>query len=130
MSILIQNHIYANYSNLLHDFNQPWLSPAAPQECSASVHEKGAPLQNCFGFIHGTVRPLCRPGEHQRILRNGHKRVHTKKFQSIVTPNGFISNLYGPVERKRHDNGTLAQSSLSSNLQQFAHTPNGELVHL
>ena len=84
MSILIHNDVYANYSNPLHYFNQPWLSPAALQEYSAFVHEKGAPLQNCFGFIDGTVRPLCRPGEHQMIL--------------AVTPNGLISNLYGPVE--------------------------------
>ena len=67
MPILIQNHIYANYRNPLHEFNQQWLSPAALQEYGTSVHEKGAPLQNCFGFIDGTVRPLCRPGEHQRI---------------------------------------------------------------
>ena len=55
MPILIQNPVYANYSNPLHDFNQPWLSPAALQEYGTSVHEKGAPLQNCFGFIDGTV---------------------------------------------------------------------------
>ena len=75
MSVLIHNDVYANYSNPLHDFNQSWLSPAALQEFSAFVHEKGAPLQNCFGFIDGTVRPLCRPGEHQMILYNGHKRI-------------------------------------------------------
>ena len=62
MSILIQNHVYANHSNVLHDFNQPCLSPAALQEYSTSVHEKGAPLHNCFGFIDGKVRPLCRLG--------------------------------------------------------------------
>ena len=55
MPILIQNLVYANYSNPLHDFNQPWLSPAALQEYGTFVHEKGAPLQNCFGFIDGTV---------------------------------------------------------------------------
>ena len=130
MSILIQNHIYANYSNLLHDFNQPWFSPAALQEHSASVHEKGTPLHNCFGFIDGTVRPLCRSGEHQKILHNGHKRAHAIKFQSVVTPNGLISNLYGPVKGKRHDSGMLAQSSLLPQLQQFVHIPNGEPVCL
>ena len=75
MSVPMQNHVYANYSNLLHDFNQRRLSPAALQEYSAYVNEKGAPLQNCFG----TMRPLCRPGEQQRILYNGHKLVHLIK---------------------------------------------------
>ena len=45
-----------------------------------------------------------------------------------MNPNGLISNLYGPVEGKTHDSGMLAQSSLSPQLQQFAHTPNGEPV--
>ena len=45
-----------------------------------------------------------------------------------MTTSGLISNLYGPVEGNRHDSGMLAQSSLSPQLQQFAHTPNGEPV--
>ena len=62
------------------------------------MHEQGGALQNCWGFIDGTVRPLCRPGENQRLLYNGHKRVHSIKFQSVVTPSGMIANLYGPME--------------------------------
>ena len=65
-------------------------------------------------------------GEHQRILYNGHKRVHAIK----ISCDGLISNLYGPVEGKRYDSGILAQSSLLPQLQQFAHTPNGEPVCL
>ena len=43
----------------------------------------------CFGFIDGTVRPISRPGQHQRIVYNGHKRVHSLKFQSVALPNGL-----------------------------------------
>ena len=128
MSTLVQTHIYTTYNHLLHDFNHPWLTPVALQEYSTAVHEKRAPLQNCFAFIDGTVRPLCKPGQYQRVLFNGHKRVHAIKFQSVVTPNGLISNLHGPVEGKRHDSGMLAQSGLLPQLQQFAHKPNGEPV--
>ncbi|PFX12027.1 Ankyrin-2 [Stylophora pistillata] len=42
-------------------------------------------------------RPICRPGEMQRIVYNGYKRVHGLKFQSVVLPNGIIANLFGPV---------------------------------
>lgn len=28
---------------------------------------------------------------------------HSLKFQSVVTPNGLIANLFSPVEGKRHD---------------------------
>ena len=62
-----------------------------------AVSLKGAALNNCFGFIDGTVRPICRPGEHQRMVYNGHKRIHALKFQSIALPNGLIANMYGPV---------------------------------
>ena len=62
-----------------------------------AVHQKGSPLSNCFGFIDGTVRPICRPRENQRIVYNGHKRVHALKFQSVALPNGLIANMYGPV---------------------------------
>ena len=56
-------------------------------------------MENCFGFVDGTVRPIARPDEHQRIMYNGHKRVHALKFQSLALPNGLIGNLYGPVGR-------------------------------
>ena len=52
--------------------------------------------------MDGTVRPIARPGEHQRVLYNGHKRVHALKFQSVVAPNGMIANLYGPVGETFH----------------------------
>ena len=78
-------------------------------------------MDNCFGFIDGTVRPLIsKPGQNQcvvyskilqyidcvsRTLRryiyslvySGHKRVHCVKFQSVALPNGIIGNMYGPI---------------------------------
>ena len=73
------------------------------QEYADAIHAKGAALQNCWGFVDGTVQPICRPGEHQRVVYNGHKRVHALKFQSVVAPNGLIANLVGPMEGRRHD---------------------------
>ena len=61
------------------------------------MYAKGAALENCFGFIDGTVRPIARPDENQRVVYNGHKRVHALKFQSVALPNGIITNTYGPV---------------------------------
>lgn len=37
------------------------------------------------------------PGQHQKIVYNGHKWVHSLKFQSVALPNGFIGNMYEPV---------------------------------
>ena len=61
------------------------------------TYQHGAPLNNCFGFIDGIVRPIARPGTNQRILYNGHKRVHSLKFQAVAIPNGLIAHLYGPI---------------------------------
>ena len=47
--------------------------------------------------IDGTVRPICRPKQHQRVVYNGHKRVHSLKFQCVALPNGIIAHIFGPV---------------------------------
>ena len=79
------------------DWNQTVLSAIQLESYSDVIFNKGAPLTNCFGFVDGTVRPKSRPGESQRLVYNGHKRVHGLKFQSVVVPNGLIAHLYGPV---------------------------------
>ena len=93
----VTDHIYRTNGHLLQDLNQPWLEPQQLESFARAIHQRGAALSNCWGFVDGTVRPICRPGEHQRIMYNGHKRVHGIKFQSVVAPNGLIANLYGPV---------------------------------
>ena len=73
------------------------LSPHLLQEYADVIHAKGASRENCFGFIDGTVRPIAHPNQHQRIVYNGHKRVHSLKFQSVALLNGLIGNMFGPV---------------------------------
>jgi len=120
----ITNFVYSRHHNKLHHFNQPWLSPANLQRFADAVHNAGAPLNNCWGFVDGTVRPICRPKELQRVVYNGHKRVHALKFQSIATPNGLVANLYGPVEGRRHDSGMLADSNILPRLVEMGERPN------
>ncbi|KAK3742549.1 hypothetical protein QZH41_017039 [Actinostola sp. cb2023] len=122
----IQDYIYDNHYQRIMQWNHTLLSPANLQTYTDAISANGAPLHNCFGFIDGTVRPIARPGENQRIVYNGHKRVHAIKFQSIALPNGLIGNLYGPVEGRKHDAGMLADSGLLQDLQQFAFNPAGQ----
>ena len=75
--------------------NPTILQPAQLQEYANTIHVKGAVPDNCSGFMDGTVRPISRPGEDQRIVYNGHKRVHALK--SVARPNGLIANMYGPM---------------------------------
>ena len=86
---IITNHITdLIYSN----FNQPWLFPANLETFCQAIHRKGAALDHCWGFVDGTVRPICRPNAMQRVLYNGHKKVHSIKFQSVAAPNGLITS--------------------------------------
>ena len=89
--------IYEAHCRRITDWNLAVLNPPALQTYADCIHQHGAPLNNCFGFIDGTVRPIARPGTNQRILYNGHKRVHSLKFQAVAIPNGLIAHLYGPV---------------------------------
>ena len=110
---------------MLTNFQQGWLSAASLERFANITHQRGAPLDNCWGFVDGTVRPMCRPSHNQRIVYNGHKIINRIKFQSVVAPNGLIANLYGPMEGKRHDSGMLADSNLLNQLQQYSHGLNG-----
>ena len=93
----VLDFIYNTHSHKITEWNHALLSPALLQTYADAVNAKGAALNNCFGFIDGTVRPIARPGENQRVVYNGHKRVHALKFQSLALPNGMIGNMFGPV---------------------------------
>lgn len=97
---LVLDYIYDEHSHKVMQWNHVLLSPANLENYANAVYAKGAPLANCFGFIDGTVRPISRPGENQRVVYNGHKRVHALKYQSVALPNGLIGNLFGPVGEK------------------------------
>lgn len=108
----ILNILYGNFHHLLENLNQPWLSPQCLEEFCEVIHRKGAALDHCWGFVDGTVRPISRPNQMQRVLYNGHKKVHAIKCQPVAAPNGLNANLFGSVEGKKHDSTMLAQSHL------------------
>ena len=91
--------MYTTHGHKITQWNHDLLNPAVLNEYADATSNKGAALENCFGFIDGTVRPISRLDENQRIVHNGHKWVHALKFQSVVLPNGLIGHLYGPVGR-------------------------------
>ena len=104
--------VFNEHGFRLTSWNQPFVTPTCLQEYARAITRQGSPLTNCFGFTDGTVRPICRSGEKQRIVYNGHESVQTLIIQSIALPNGLIANLYGPVEGARHDAGMLKDAGL------------------
>ena len=121
ISNLVVNFIYENHKHCLEKLGEDPLSQLNLQLYADTIHAKGAPLNNCWGFIDGTVRPICRPQKMQTVVYNKHKKVHPIKFQSMVTPNGTIANLYGLVEGCRLDSGMLAYSALLQQLEQHSY---------
>ena len=101
------------------------MPPAELEKFAQAIHNVGGPLNNCLGFVDGTVRQICRPGEMQRTVYNGHKRVHAIKCQAIATTNGLVASIYGPIEGRRHDSGILADSAILPLLQQYSINQNG-----
>ena len=93
----VEDFIYENHHHRVTNWNRSLLSPVKLQEYADAVTKKGSPLRNCFGFIDGALRPISRPGENQKVVYNGHKRIHALKFQSVTLPNGLIAYLFGPV---------------------------------
>lgn len=102
-----------------------FFSPARLALYVATV-AKDYPLKTCFGFIDGTVRAMCRPGDDQQLFYNGHKRVHSLKYQTIVAPDGLIVHLFGPMEGRRHDCALFNASDVLAQLQSLPPAPNGD----
>ena len=65
------------------------------------------------------MRGIARPQENQRVMCNGHKRIHSINF-SVVIPNGLIANLHGPFDGKRYDSTMLQQTGILNELRRVA----------
>ncbi|XP_055329421.1 uncharacterized protein LOC129582055 [Paramacrobiotus metropolitanus] len=100
---LVLRHIDHNFSQLLHSLDRPWLNEESLTTYAAAIEKKGGTVKNCFGFIDGTARPICRP-----------KRLQRDCF-------GLIRNLFGGVRSTMHDARMLNESGLLESLRtQFA----------
>ena len=105
------DEIVTRFQHLLTSMNQPWLSPPSLQSFANAIHNKGAALSKWWGFVDGTVRPICRLGRNQRIVYNGHKRVHALKVQSVVGPMAYLQICMGQLK----DGGMTVLSLLCLN---------------
>ena len=57
----IVDFIYDNHHHRLRRWDQFFLQPNQLNRYAEAVHQQGAPLSNCFGFIDGTVLGIARP---------------------------------------------------------------------
>ena len=55
----VVDFVFEQHKSLLSNLNVPWLAPEKLSEMVAkAVHEKGAALNNVWGFVNGTVRNI------------------------------------------------------------------------
>lgn len=86
----------------------------------------GCPLDVVVGFIDGTLQEVARPVANQRLIYNGWKRMHCLKYHAVVTPDGIIIHLHGPVEGRRHDQTVFKESRLQDILDKHFLCPDGK----
>jgi hypothetical protein len=65
--------------------------------CAAVKQKSG--LSICFGFIDGTVRPVCKPSVLQGSCYNGKDRVHALKYQALTNARWHVSAIGRAVAR-------------------------------
>ncbi|KAI8350115.1 hypothetical protein B0O80DRAFT_459078 [Mortierella sp. GBAus27b] len=63
---VITDTIHQDWKHLLL-FDHVRLNPAYLQQLSQLVHAKGS-LQNCWGFVDGTHKRVCRPEDNQDLV--------------------------------------------------------------
>ena len=54
----IQNVIFDTWGSLLRNIQQNWLSRQNLELFAEAIFNKGAPLDNCWGFVNATTRPF------------------------------------------------------------------------
>lgn len=118
--------IHENKGDLLLNLNNlNWLTENRMRTYAEAIVGKGGTIPNCWAFIDGTARAMCRPTIDQEAYYSGHKRFHALKYQSLVSPDGIILNLQGPYQGRRHDAAMLRESGLYEQLEAHAVFPNG-----
>ena len=66
----VLDYVYNWFSHLLNSLNQDILELNNLALYCSVTHQKRAPLQNCFGFVDGTVLRISRPKINQKIVYN------------------------------------------------------------
>ena len=67
------------------------------------INNKYDLVDNVWGFIDVTLRKTYHHTYFQRRVYSGHKRCHGLKFQTVVTPDGLIVCMWGPMNGNRHN---------------------------
>ncbi|KAL3260994.1 hypothetical protein MRX96_046202 [Rhipicephalus microplus] len=119
----VMGHVDRVIGHLLDNLTtHTWLTLDNLNVFSQAVHNHGATLINCWGFVDGTARPICRPSVEQSEYFPGHKRTHVVKYQAVMGAYGIVCERDDPYpagDTTLVSGGILGESSLYSKLQRL-----------
>ena len=78
---IVLGYIYNTPGHKISQWNHTILDAVSLERYAEDVYDKGAALDNYIRVTAGTLRPICRTEELQRVVYNGHKPVHALRFQ-------------------------------------------------
>jgi hypothetical protein len=107
IAFMINHIMYEHEHEHAHrlEDNLAFFKPSFPEYTRAIARKIDQPAAqlNTVGFIDDAVQPMCRPSnlpgtnDAQRRVYSGHKPVHALKFQGVLSPDGMIMDLFGPL---------------------------------
>jgi hypothetical protein len=109
-------HLVSRYRDMLY-WDHERLNLETLRRYALAI-ERYSTYPNIWGFIDGTIRPMCRPGIiEQRFWYTGYKKLFGFKFQGISTPDGLITSLAGPTTAKDGDWALWHESDIETVLR-------------
>ena len=118
--------LFRKHHHKLQQVNQSWVNH---DQFAEAIAAKGSALKNVWGFIDGTQGRLCHPNVGQESIFNGHKRIHSLKYQAVIAPNGMLVHFFGPIEGRCHDSAVFYLSGLDHLISNI-HNQKGEQLCL
>jgi len=100
------------YEKFYPGMSKPKLLPREKIEEFSEVIFQQVGMRGIFSFIDGTVRPTCKPELFQAVVYNGKDKTHALKYQVLVTPDGIMRHVFGPVCGARHDQHMVHESGV------------------
>ncbi|KIJ47934.1 hypothetical protein M422DRAFT_98781, partial [Sphaerobolus stellatus SS14] len=86
---------------------------------------KGALMDCIAALVDGTLQKNATPVRNQCLVYNGWKRMHCLKYHAVVSPDGLVIHIYGPVDGRRHDETVYKESGLAELLDKHFWTRDG-----
>ena len=97
ISQLTAMYIWTHWKHLLR-FDPTCLTREKLTLFARSFKAKGSPLGFIAALIDGTLQKNARPVRNQRLVYNGWKHIHCLKYHVLISPDGLVIHIYGPVD--------------------------------